>query len=143
MANIKCKSCGRRYSYHESDLCPNCGAYNRPSSRLRVDFDKDGNAELLTETAFLQQSKAGKQREKVCYERKECHEAQVRRPASKRAIRSDEGGSTQLRKSVEERGEQLLKSLYTDKKGESRDGAKVLTGIGIFLLWLILRACSV
>ena len=120
MANIKCKACGRRYSYHESDLCPNCGAYNRPSSRLRVDFDKDGNAE-----------------------RKECHEAQVRRPASKRAIRSDEGGSTQPRKSVEERGEQLLKSLYTDKKGESRDGAKVLTGIGIFLLWLILRACSV
>ena len=79
MANIKCKSCGRRYSYHESDLCPNCGAYNRPSSRLRVDFDKDGNAELLTEEAFLHQSKTGKQREKVCYERKECHEQAVRR----------------------------------------------------------------
>ena len=79
MANIKCKSCGRRYSYHESDLCPNCGAYNRPSSRLRVDFDKDGNAELLTEEAFLDQSKTGKQREKVCYERKECHEQAVRR----------------------------------------------------------------
>ena len=46
MANIKCKSCGKRYSYHQSDLCPHCGAYNRPASRMRVDFDQDGNAEL-------------------------------------------------------------------------------------------------
>ena len=52
MANIKCKSCGRRYSYLESDLCPHCGAYNRPPSRMRVDFDKDGNAELLNEKQF-------------------------------------------------------------------------------------------
>lgn len=53
MANIKCKSCGKRYSYHQSDLCPHCGAYNRPASRMRVDFDKDGNAELLHEKDFL------------------------------------------------------------------------------------------
>ena len=42
MPNIKCKACGRRYSYHNSDLCPHCGAYNRPPHRMRVDFDKDG-----------------------------------------------------------------------------------------------------
>ncbi len=84
MASIKCKACGRRYSYHESDLCPHCGAYNRPSSRMRVDFDKDGNAELLNERQFLQQSAAGRKR-KDCYEQKECHEdaaRQVRIPGS-------------------------------------------------------------
>ena len=77
MASIKCKACGRRYSYHESDLCPHCGAYNRPSSRMRVDFDKDGNAELLNERQFLQQSAAGRKR-KDCYEQKECHEDAAR-----------------------------------------------------------------
>ena len=65
MANIKCKSCGKRYSYHQSDLCPHCGAYNRPASRMRVDFDQDGNAELLHEKDFLRQSAAGRKREKV------------------------------------------------------------------------------
>ena len=65
MASIKCKACGRRYSYHQSDLCPHCGAYNRPASRMRVDFDQDGNAELLHEKDFLRQSAAGRKREKV------------------------------------------------------------------------------
>lgn len=66
MANIKCKSCGRRYSYHDSDLCPYCGAYNRPPSRMRVDFDQEGNAELLNEQQF--QQSAANQSRKVCYE---------------------------------------------------------------------------
>ena len=77
MANIKCKSCGKRYSYHESDLCPHCGAYNKPSARMRVDFDEEGNAELLHEREFLRQSEAGRER-KDCYEQKECHEEAVR-----------------------------------------------------------------
>ncbi len=74
MASIKCKSCGKRYSYHESDLCPHCGAYNRPSSRMRVDFDKDGNAELLNEQQFQRQSAANRQR-KDCYEHEVAHES--------------------------------------------------------------------
>ena len=74
MANIKCKSCGKRYSYHESDLCPHCGAYNRPSSRMRVDFDRDGNAELLNEQQFQRQSAANRQR-KDCYEHEIAHES--------------------------------------------------------------------
>ena len=74
MPNIKCKSCGKRYSYHESDLCPHCGAYNKPSSRLRVDFDKDGNAELLNEQQFQRQSAANRQR-KDCYEHEVTHES--------------------------------------------------------------------
>ena len=77
MASIKCKACGRRYSYHDSDLCPHCGAYNKPSSRMRVDFDQDGNAELLHEREFLRQSEAGRER-KDCYEQKKCHEGAAR-----------------------------------------------------------------
>lgn len=67
MASIKCKACGRRYSYHASDLCPHCGAYNKPQSRMRVDFDEEGNAKLLNEQQFRQQSEANR-RNKVCYE---------------------------------------------------------------------------
>lgn len=74
MPNIRCQSCGKRYSYHESDLCPHCGAYNRPSSRMRVDFDKDGNAELLNEQQFQRQSAANRQR-KDCYEHEVTHES--------------------------------------------------------------------
>lgn len=74
MANIKCKSCGRRYSYLESDLCPHCGAYNRPPSRMRVDFDKDGNAELLNEKQFQRQSAANR-KQKDCYEHETAYES--------------------------------------------------------------------
>ena len=74
MASIKCKACGRRYSYHASDLCPHCGAYNRPSSRMRVDFDKDGNAELLHEQEFQRKSAANRQ-QKDCYEHETMHES--------------------------------------------------------------------
>ena len=74
MANIKCKSCGRRYSYLESDLCPHCGAYNKPVSRMRVDFNQDGSAELLHEEEFQRQSAAIRQR-KVCFELETEHES--------------------------------------------------------------------
>lgn len=74
MANIKCRACGRRYSYHESDLCPYCGAYNKPGSRLRVDFDEEGNAELLNEQQFQRQSAANRQ-QKDCYEYETMHES--------------------------------------------------------------------
>lgn len=91
MASIKCKSCGKRYSYHESDLCPHCGAYNKPGGRMRVDFDQDGNAELLHEREFLRQSAAGRER-KDCYEQKECHEEDVRQ--GKKGLRRDDAGDT-------------------------------------------------
>ncbi len=92
MPNIRCQSCGKRYSYHESDLCPHCGAYNRPSSRMRVDFDKDGNAELLNEQQFQRQSAANRQR-------KDCYEQPVRqgKPA---ALHRPTGGNAALRTTV-------------------------------------------
>lgn len=138
MASIKCKACGKRYSYHESDLCPHCGAYNKPSSRMRVDFDKDGNAELLHEQEFLRQSKAGKQREKVCYERKECHEDQVR-PKSE-TPQSSPLNAQQLTEKMKEFSNQagsLFSGKRDEKKGESQAGVALV----IFIVLILLRAC--
>ena len=127
MASIKCKACGRRYSYHQSDLCPHCGAYNRPASRMRVDFDKDGNAELLHEQTFLQQSAAGRQR-KDCYERKECHEGAARQ------VRIPGLNNQQLTEKLKQYGASIRKTEH----GELSDGAKALLGVAAFVLFLIL-----
>lgn len=127
MANIKCKSCGKRYSYHQSDLCPHCGAYNRPASRMRVDFDQDGNAELLHEKDFLRQSAAGRKREKVCYERKECHEGAARKV---RQIPD----TAELTEKLKQYGASIRKT----EDGELSDGAKALLGVAAFVLFLIL-----
>ena len=127
MASIKCKACGKRYSYHESDLCPHCGAYNRPSSRMRVDFDKDGNAELLNERQFLQQSAAGRKR-KDCYEQKECHEGAARQ------VRIPGLNNQQLMEQLKRFGG----SLRRNQDGEMPEGGKVLLGVLAFVLFLIL-----
>lgn len=127
MASIKCKACGRRYSYHESDLCPHCGAYNRPSSRMRVDFDKDGNAELLNERQFLQQSAAGRKR-KDCYEQKECHEDAARQ------VRIPRLDNQQLTEQLK----RFSGYFRRNQDGEMPEGGKVLLGVLAFVLFLIL-----
>lgn len=49
MASIKCKACGRRYDYREHNLCPGCGAYNKPArsgaAADRETFQEDATAE--------------------------------------------------------------------------------------------------
>ena len=127
MASIKCKACGRRYSYHESDLCPHCGAYNRPSSRMRVDFDKDVNAELLNERQFLQQSAAGRKR-KDCYEQKECHEDAARQ------VRIPGLDNQQLTEQLK----RFSGYFRRNQDGEMPEGGKVLLGVLAFVLFLIL-----
>ena len=127
MASIKCKACGRRYSYHSSDLCPHCGAYNKPASRMRVDFDKDGNAELLHEKDFLRQSAAGRER-KDCYERKECHEGAARQ------VRIPGLDNRQLTEKLK----QYSASLRKTEDGELSEGGKALLGVLAFVLFLIL-----
>ena len=52
MASIKCKSCGRTYNYRNSELCPKCGAYNRPPHQMRVGFDENGGVELQSDREF-------------------------------------------------------------------------------------------
>ena len=127
MASIKCKACGKRYSYHDSDLCPHCGAYNKPSSRMRVDFDKDGNAELLHEREFLRQSEAGRER-KDCYEQKECHESAARQ------VRIPGLDNQQLTEQLKRFGASLKKT----EDGKLSEGAQALLLVGAFLLILIL-----
>ena len=137
MASIKCKACGRRYSYHESDLCPHCGAYNKPSSRMRVDFDKDGNAELLNEKQFLQQSAVGRKR-KDCYEQKECHEDQVR-PKSE-TPRSSPLNSQQLMEKMKEFGNQTG-ALFGGKGEKKKGGSEIGYAVIIAVVIMLLRAC--
>ena len=74
MAVIRCKACGRLYNYREEGLCPGCGAYNRPPKRERV--NADGTVQHMTDAAYEKRRRA---QEKVCFERKECHEDQARR----------------------------------------------------------------
>jgi len=104
MSNITCRSCGKRYDYLNSDLCPHCGAYNKPTSRLRVDFNEEGSAELLHEQEFLRRSEAGQKREKACYERKECHEDKVRQKG--RTVQSGSLNTEQLAAKLREFGSQ-------------------------------------
>ena len=52
MASIKCQSCGRTYNYRSSELCPKCGAYNRPPHQMRVGFDENGGVELQSDREF-------------------------------------------------------------------------------------------
>lgn len=137
MASIKCKACGRRYSYHDSDLCPHCGAYNKPSSRMRVDFDKDGNAELLNEKQFLQQSAVGRKR-KDCYEQKECHEDQVR-PKSETPRRSPLN-SQQLMEKMKEFGNQTG-ALFGGKGEKKKGGSEIGYAVIIAVVIMLLRAC--
>lgn len=68
MASIKCKACGRGYNYREHEICPKCGAYNRPPHRMRVGFDKNGSVELLTEKEFLREAELFDARDDVCAE---------------------------------------------------------------------------
>ena len=127
MASIKCKACGRRYSYHSSDLCPHCGAYNKPASRMRVDFDQEGNAELLHEKDFLRQSEAGRQR-KDCYEQKECHEGAARQ------VRIPGLDNRQLTEKLKQYGASLRKT----KDGELSEGGKTLLGVLAIILFFIM-----
>lgn len=79
MANVKCGACGKRYDYYEHGCCPNCGAYNRPPRRNRVDVDGTvhhiSDDEFFSNTAARRRSQGGK----VCFEQDECHEAQPRK----------------------------------------------------------------
>lgn len=67
MATLRCKSCGRVYSYEKNGTCPKCGAYNRPPRKEIV--EPDGSIHYVTTE------------NKVCYEEEECYEDEVRQRA--------------------------------------------------------------
>ena len=72
MANIHCRACGTIYRYEKEGCCPNCGAYNRPPKRERV--NADGTVQHMTDEAY---EKRQKDHGKVCFEKKECYEEKV------------------------------------------------------------------
>lgn len=71
MAMVQCKACGKIYDYEKNGCCPECGAYNRPPRRERV--DADGTVHHLTRQERRSVPRGGK----VCFEKKECHEKKV------------------------------------------------------------------
>ena len=72
MATIHCKACGTSYHYEKEGCCPNCGAYNRPPKRERV--NADGTVQHMTQADYERRQHA---QGKVCFEEKECHEEKV------------------------------------------------------------------
>ena len=77
MVRVKCRNCGKVYDYRKNEICPGCGAYNRPPRREVV--DADGTVHIV--------------QEKVCFEEKECHETaaqQVRESTGKTAWETDD-----------------------------------------------------
>lgn len=77
MARIKCKNCGKAYRYETEGCCPECGAYNRPPRREKV--NADGSVYHINDANYLENryEQAKVQRGKVCFEEKECHEEKV------------------------------------------------------------------
>lgn len=85
MPNIRCKTCGRTYSYEKQGMCPKCGAYNRPPRRERV--DPDGSVHYLDDRSAITGVVPNHPRDKVCYEEKVCYEAQAKKHSAAGSVR--------------------------------------------------------
>lgn len=86
MPIIRCKTCGRTYSYEKQGMCPKCGAYNRPPRRERI--DPDGSIHYLDDRSAITGVVPNHPRDKVCYEKKVCYEEQAKKPSAASAVRS-------------------------------------------------------
>lgn len=86
MPIIRCKTCGRTYSYEKQGMCPKCGAYNRPPRRERI--DPDGSIHYLDDRSAITGAVPNHPRDKVCYEKKVCYEEQAKKPSAASAVRS-------------------------------------------------------
>lgn len=90
MADVMCRTCGKRYDYSGFDCCPECGAYNRPPRHDRV--NADGTVQHMSDADYAKRKNAALG--KVCFEEKECHEEKVcyedevrgQRTAAKRGV---------------------------------------------------------
>ena len=134
MVSVKCKACGKRYDYYEHGCCPNCGAYNRPPQRDRV--DADGTVHHLSDADFLNNTEKRRRSQggKVCFERDECHEAQPRK----------------VRRSPEVGGESYspFTTLRQSKGGKKKSPGRIVAGVIVAvmianILPLLLTMCSV
>ena len=123
---VKCKACGKRYDYKEHGCCPECGAYNRPPQRNRVDVD--GTVHHMSDADFLENREARRrsQGEKVCFEQDVCYEDQAR------TVRS---GSKSWEDHLNEGVAWLQKQSKKRQKGKGGSKKPVITGIVILVLF--------
>jgi len=77
MNRVKCRGCGKVYNYQQDEICPNCGAYNRPPHREIVEADGTVHDVRGDDKVCYE--------EQVCYEEKQCHEEVARQ------VRGEEG----------------------------------------------------
>ena len=118
MAVIRCKGCGRLYDYQKQDMCPKCGAYNRPPRRERVEADGTVH-EIGTPTGAVPAHGGAK----VCYEEKTCYEQQTR--VSRR------GGGVQ----------RLTEQLQT--MGKKKRDALIGVAVTVLILLIpVLKSCA-
>ena len=118
MASIRCKACGASYHYEKEGCCPNCGAYNRPPKRERI--NADGTVQHMTDAAYEKRQHA---QGKMCFEEKECYEDQARQG---------------LRRVEEIISAVLPRPDSKKKKGSSKSITK--TVIGIIILYILFGA---
>ena len=78
MLQVTCRACGKTYNYHSTETCPKCSAYNRPPHREVV--EADGTVRTVGSGAASTRSRMSRAHggQKVCYEKKECHEEAAR-----------------------------------------------------------------
>ncbi len=123
---VKCKACGKRYDYKEHGCCPECGAYNRPPRRNRVDVD--GTVHHMSDADFLENREARRRSQggKVCFEQDVCYEDQAR------TVRS---GSKSWEDHLNDGVAWLQKQGKKRQKGKGGSKKPVITGIVILVLF--------
>lgn len=130
MLRVKCRGCGKIYDYSKDEICPSCGAYNRPPHRGVV--DADGTVRFVGEKACYE--------EKVCFDEKQCHEEvaqRVRGGKSKTAWETDDL-ELALRKSMDKLksfAEKTNRPKKNQTPGQKRAAAVI--GIAVAILALL------
>lgn len=131
---VKCKACGKRYDYKQHGCCPECGAYNRPPHRNRVDVD--GTVHRMSDADFLDNSRQRRrsQGSKVCFEQDVCYEEQARK------VRS---GSKPWEEPLKAGRARLQKQEKTRQQKEKKKpvGSAIAIAILVSILPSILTTC--
>ena len=119
MAMIRCKNCGKHYSY-EGGCCPKCGAFNRRPRRTTI--SADGEVHHMDGRNLYDGVVPEHGGRKVCFEEEQCFEAQTEYPRrwQKRRNRRNPAEAFQVPKPVQDLedefrnlGEQLTKKTKT------------------------------
>lgn len=86
MALLRCKACGKLYSYEKEGFCPKCGAYNRPPRKEWV--DADGSVHYMKQRQADSGAVPHHDGKKVCFEQ------ETERPRRKAAVNWTEAYQT-------------------------------------------------